>query len=214
MSDIPTFQYVERVDETELRDRQLEEWLETRLKTRLPSKVLSTATIIAPSRGDIRFDTDTGNLLVYYGATTGWKQPWNVPWGVLARAEITAGQGSITTEADLTSLTVTWTGLANRLYRVDAEGFIFSTVAADNLNVKITDNSNTLKQLWQQPALVASASQKVCLSLEEAATGSTTRKLRAVRVAGTGTVTFNAGATFPAFLSVKDIGATGNAPAS
>lgn len=37
-----------------------------------------------PFKGQTIIEADTGNLMIYYGATLGWKPPWNLPWGELA----------------------------------------------------------------------------------------------------------------------------------
>ena len=39
------------------------------------------------------YDTDTDALMVYAPPTTGWKPPWNLPWGYVGRAAITANSG-------------------------------------------------------------------------------------------------------------------------
>ena len=40
----------------------------------------------------------------------------------MAIAQATASQGTITTIVDLTGLSITWTTLANRIYRVTLDG--------------------------------------------------------------------------------------------
>lgn len=36
--------------------------------------------------GRVIYDTDTDALMVYASATTGWRPPWNMPWGFIARS--------------------------------------------------------------------------------------------------------------------------------
>src|SRR5215211_7992577 len=70
-------------------------------------------------RGRTIFNTTTGGLEVYYGATTLWRPPWNTKWTRAGGAENTAGQTGIGTSfTDVTSLSVTFTALANRRYKV------------------------------------------------------------------------------------------------
>lgn len=86
-----------------------------------------SAAITSPTRGLVSLLTDTGEVEWYYGATTGWRPPWGKAWGVVtATAGGTSGLGYVlntatqnitTTETALTSMTVTFTAVANRLYR-------------------------------------------------------------------------------------------------
>ena len=48
-----------------------------------PGICTSTTRPANPYRGQTIIETDTMNLLMYYGTTTGWKLPWNIPWGLL-----------------------------------------------------------------------------------------------------------------------------------
>ncbi len=149
-------------------------------------------------------------VYVYVGATDGWARPWNMPWGAIACATVQGTQGSITTEVDLTSMTVTFTAVANRQYRIEAI-VPFSGTAGDTARAKITDGANAQKKQDQVSFTVGSSSYQVNPWLMETyAAGSVTRKLRAIRQAGAGgAVTMSAGATDPCFLYVTDEGPTG-----
>lgn len=124
-------------------------------------------------------------------------------------AQITANQGSITTIADVTGLTVTWTAVTGRSYRIAVQCEASSTVAADVVIVAITDPSNTIKTRATTVLPTATVSATLAASvIESGLSGSTTRKVRAQRALGTGTITLTAAATFPAFILVLDIGPT------
>ena len=65
------------------------------------------------------YDTDTDALMVYASATTGWRPPWNLPWGYIAGVAITSGVAtqSANTMADAAGVTVTFSAVAGRRYR-------------------------------------------------------------------------------------------------
>jgi len=131
----------------------------------------------------------------------------NFPFGLMGFAENTSlAQTGVTTVADITGLTVTFTGIAGRRYRVDGFLLLQSTVSADTVNLLIRNGAGTSLQQAIY-ALPSNASAYMCaVSLVMAATGSTTVKLSFQRQAGTGTMTANGGSTFPAQIVVTDIG--------
>ncbi|CAB4136919.1 hypothetical protein UFOVP314_45 [uncultured Caudovirales phage] len=138
------------------------------------------------------------------------RTPLRTAWGFVAQASVTAQQNGITTVTDLTGLTVTWTAIASRRYRVTAAAEINGTVAGDLLIVYITDGSNTIQQraVVTVPSLNSGggyAHARLELHLSNVS-GSVTRKLRLERNAGTGTAGMFAAATTPAYLTVEDIG--------
>lgn len=94
------------------------------------------------STGLTWYQTDTGKLLIYYGATTGWQPPWQDPWGiVVATAGGTSGKGFATTTSsssgagaagvqDWSGLTVTFNALNGRIYRTTVSGMLGGTNAS------------------------------------------------------------------------------------
>jgi len=131
-----------------------------------------------------------------------------LPKGKMGYAQVTATQGSITTPVvDLTSLTLTFTALASRYYRVSGFGLFASTVADDMFTVTITDGAGTQLQQASIQLRVANVSQLWTIQyVVQPGAGSKTYKLRSVRATGTGTGTLTAGATFPNFILIEDIG--------
>jgi hypothetical protein len=143
-------------------------------------------------------ETDVGALDVTVAA---------LPRGVLGRATRTTAQSGITTVTDITSMSVTWTATSSRLYRVSASGLVFSTVANDVAQLSMTDASNTVKALAQE--IVAASPLGITIHVEWIVTGlsgSQTTKLRVARSGGSGSLTFDAAGTYPAYLTVEDIG--------
>jgi hypothetical protein len=129
------------------------------------------------------------------------------PGGVVGYAEVTANQTLITTLTDLTSLTVTFTALANRRYRITGKALFLSSVASDVVNFWIADGSSVNQNVtgWSSPSTSFGVGALV-QAIESPSAGSVTYKLRAERASGTGNVTMAAAATYPAFILVEDIG--------
>lgn len=127
--------------------------------------------------------------------------------GSLGRAIVTASQGSITTEVDLTGLVVTVTVAANRLIQITGYVQFKSTVVDDVAGLVIKESTTQLGAALKEMRPANIGSQLVAHALVVApSAGSHTYKLTGQRVAGTGTLTAEAGATFPAFILVEDLG--------
>lgn len=146
-------------------------------------------------------------LWVYDGR---WNPPWNLPWGVMAYAEVVADQAGISTLADLTGLSVTFTAAANRRLRISGEGLV--TCSAEELMVGyIRDGAGTQLgrwcQQWQRAGSAGTGQKAAGSVVESPSAGSVTYKLSLERNTGAaGTVTLQAGATHPAFILVEDLG--------
>lgn len=134
------------------------------------------------------------------------RTPLRTAWGDIARQERSTQQGGITTVTDITGMSVTWTALANRRYRLSASCLLFSTVAGDIAQMQITDAANNVQALGQVSALNGFGVSCRCEWKVSGIFGAQTHKLRVVRGVGTGSVTFDAAATYPAYLTVEDIG--------
>lgn len=135
----------------------------------------------------------------------------NAPKGEVAYAQVTANQGSIVgSQVDLTGLSVTWTvpsGGAGRKYRITARVEFQSTNTDSTATLSLTDAANAGKQRANMPIPVANGDHNVVLVHRETLTaGSVTRKLRAIRTLGTGTIQMSATAGTPAFIQVEDVG--------
>ena len=130
-----------------------------------------------------------------------------LPKGKMGYAQVTANQGSITAIVDLTSLTLTFTALASRYYKITGFGLLQTTVADDVFAIHITDGAGTQLQQASQHLRVANATQaSIPIAIVQPGAGSKTYKLRASRLTGTGTGTLTASSTFPAFIVIEDIG--------
>jgi hypothetical protein len=132
-----------------------------------------------------------------------------LPRGVVGYASVTSNQTPITTIADLTSLTVTWTAVAARRYRITGQTLPQSTVTNDSVGLSITTSGNTVVARQDTGDMLANVPRGLtCQVVVVPGAGSTTYKLRMERQSGTGDVTNNATSTIPSFILVEDIGAS------
>jgi hypothetical protein len=127
--------------------------------------------------------------------------------GRVASVTRTTQQGGFTSTADVPSMSLTWTAVANRRYRLHAECHLYSDVINDIAQLIISDNSNNTIQVAQVLCFSSTfGSKAVCEVDITPSAGSVTYKLRVVRSNGTGNVTFDAGAVYPAIFRADDIG--------
>jgi hypothetical protein len=166
-----------------------------------------------PARGQFVYNVALDQLLQYTTVTTTWKPPWNLPWGYITSASITANSASTsgTTVLAVTGLSVTWTAVANRRYLISANLAMAGTVGTtDLIDSYIADGAlaSKVRRNFVAPALVGGAwYQSVHLeSYETGLSGSITRQVAIARNAGTGTAQIAAAATSPALILVTDLG--------
>ena len=157
------------------------------------------------------YDKDSDKLLTYTTSSTGWVPPWNMPWGYVTSASITANSSTFTTVADVTGLSVSPTVVANRRLKVTFYGLLDSTVTTDSIASYITDGSNNQLNQGYYAGIGGGAMHHVVAYVTTTA-GTPTYKVRGARITGTGNGKIGASSTVPATLTVEDIGPNG-APA-
>ncbi len=82
--------------------------------------------------GRVVYDTDNDALNIYTTATTGWRPPWNLPWGMVGFAIASANTStSSPTFVDVAGASVSWPQVAGRRYRIEADGLVVGTTAPD-----------------------------------------------------------------------------------
>lgn len=131
--------------------------------------------------------------------------------GVKARATIATAQTGITTVEDLTNLSVSWSAVSSRLYRITWKFRITGTAANDLAAVYLTDASNGQadRSLHEIPALLPAYASVMSIGMHYATglSGTITRKLRMERNIGSGSLSAQASGTEIGFLVVEDVGA-------
>ena len=161
----------------------------------------------APVVGMTVYDLDADALLVYAGATSGWRPPWNMPWGLVASASTSTATTNVgSSYTDVTGLTVTWTAVANRRYKVT--GYVDTgNNTASTARVAITDGSNNVQAQSQQTLAANDVATQVVHQIFTGTAASTTRKLRIQFSAGSGATQSNVYG--PHLIFVEDIGPAG-----
>jgi hypothetical protein len=131
----------------------------------------------------------------------------NFPFGIVGMVQRTAGTLSVTTTiADLTGMSVTFTALANRVYKFSILATGFKNTSATWTGVYLTNNANTIYA--SAYATPGSAGQYMNLSysayLSGFTPGSITVKLRSN--CSTDTASLLADSQAPLQLFVEDMG--------
>lgn len=130
-----------------------------------------------------------------------------LPGGQVGYAQITTSQLLITSVVDLAGLTVTWSADSSRMYRTSWYFAASSSVANDVASVRCTNSANTQIGITTTGLLSTTYNYVYTGSvIETGLSGSTTRKLRALRTDGTGNIAINANTDAPCYIVVDDLG--------
>jgi hypothetical protein len=166
-----------------------------------------------PVRGDTWVDTDTMEQWLYYGATTGWQRPWFQSWGLVDYAERTTDIGGVSGH-DLASLTLTVTPVVNRWYRIRHHSRVHTPSAALTCFAHIRSATSTDHQVVGL-SIPASGQGYFDFCYEYLASSASSITWKLYMSTSTGSVTLGANSTYPAFISVEDIGGEpGTAPSA
>ena len=130
-----------------------------------------------------------------------------LPRGVVASASVTASQGSITTVTDLTGLSVSFTAEVGRKYRVTAAVEVLDSASSSVYVVSVKDGAFTLHRSTGVNGHTGSVTNTIVTPPISSYTGARTWKLTLERASGTGTLSTTPSATYPAHITVEDIGA-------
>jgi hypothetical protein len=130
------------------------------------------------------------------------------PKGLIGYASTTSTQSSITSEVDLTALTVTVTTGASRILKIIPRVlFDIDNTGAANISAYVYEDGVVLGQFCRGKGLQNSELMGPMQAFTvNPSAGSHTYKLTAERTSGTGVVTTIATATNPNFLLVEDVG--------
>lgn len=141
------------------------------------------------------------------GAVLTAAQVNDISQGTLGYAQAVANQTTITTVVDVTSCTTTVTVVAGRRVRITGELIAGSTVGTDIGRMSIKEGA-TLLQFCDAPLSIGGGSGNKFIAnvILQPSAAAHTYKLTMERTVGTGSITVVAGATFPAYIHVEDVG--------
>lgn len=163
----------------------------------------------APTVGQVICETDTGNVLVWYGNTTGWRPPWNTAWGQVGSAVNSSYDqtGSGTTLIDVPSVAFAAAEVSGRRYRVMASADVYSTGGGDAVQISVVRSATVICRALSAPLVATQSGNVTCLGIYTAvATGSATWKLQFARGTGGGVPHTIAIPGVPTTLILEDIG--------
>ncbi len=165
-----------------------------------------------PTPGQAIFETDTGAVSVWYGATVGWAPPWNTGWGVVAVAAggSQTGPGIGASTVDINGTTVTFDTVANRRYRVEFGGLVASTVANDVFTFRRNRDGSNGATLTTKTVSHANQALSFAWSDTETSPGSGSHTYKGVIARGIGS---GSGTVADPRLTVTDVGPVGPPPA-
>jgi hypothetical protein len=159
----------------------------------------------SPFEGQTIYETDTKKQLTYDGA--GWYPPWNQPWGLVAKAELSANTSGITTGSDLATGDLTFTAVAGRAYRIYSQVLITIGVADAYFGLQIKEGSTIhttgISTVIQNTGLATLYASRVMTF----SAGSHSLKMHVYRQLGAGNAaTAISPSNRPDYLMVEDIG--------
>ena len=144
-----------------------------------------------------------------------WIKPWSVPWGVIRTASVTFDTTSTSTAFVVVSgLTVTFTPVVNRRYKITTTGMKYSSVAYDVIRHFVTDGHPTTPggltaydyvEGNNGPNRFGTSFTNIFYETF-ASTASVSRGVAVARQSGSGTAHLFADAFRPATITVEDIG--------
>lgn len=175
-----------------------------------PGVCTSTTRPTNPYEGFMIYETDTD--LVYLWSGSAWVETVSAltkaPRGIMGYAISTANKSVTSTISDVTGMTVTFTAVANRLYKATFSCFYQQSDAVQRTFFTLADGSNVAQNNTIQTNSNNQGFNEISyVFLFTATAGSITRKMRASTEAGTATI-FGAPADGRTYsFTIEDIGA-------
>ena len=176
----------------------------------------------SPVEGMTVYDKGLDTLLVYTGSN--WRQPWSMPWGVVKG---TAGGTSLygfvrytsnqtitgNTTADLTNATLTFTAVANRLYKITGMADFTHTASSTvgSLLVNLDGTTIGVQTIAITTPVAGGANDRMAIinQVTTLTAGSHTIKLQATTPTSPGNLTVGGSTVVPTIFVVEDIGPAG-----
>jgi len=132
-----------------------------------------------------------------------------IPWGLVAApVRITTSSSTFTTITDIAGLSITFTAVSGRRYRLMLTARTAVTDAPGSVRISIADSGNTRVAAADVHSSSASVGGAPMIVREEITgiSGSKTYKVRGEVISGGGNGLVPAGATDPAIFTIEDVG--------
>jgi hypothetical protein len=132
----------------------------------------------------------------------------NFPFGIVGLTTSTSlSQGGVTTIVDITGMSVTFTAIADRNYKISAFMYAYPSVTNACASLSIRQGATTLQTIITNLGVSGVGATMTGYVVKTFTAGSTTLKLSGALTSGsTGTILFNAAATLPVSILVEDLG--------
>lgn len=142
----------------------------------------------------------------------------NLPWGIVtATAGGTSGSGYIrntttavaigTAAADVSGMTISWTALSTRIYKITLTiSDIYTGAGFNPFALDVTDAANTVKYQARRIFPAGDTDTMTISYVETGLSGTILRKVRTTGVTNTGTFNTNGASSLSVFV-IEDIGA-------
>jgi hypothetical protein len=158
------------------------------------------------------YETDTDKVLVWNGSA--WYANWNTAWGLVARSVSSTDYTLTTSAAIATDMTVTFTAIANRYYKItymEPQVQTANVSSADtNTQIRVTNASGTLlnQGFMRTTAAVQNTGTLTLVSTSTFTAGSVTIVgcAKTTSTSAAPVLGRNAAVAGPALLLVEDIG--------
>ena len=154
------------------------------------------------------FETDTGRVLYYYGASLGWRPNWGLSWGEISGVSYTtdfstASATPVDTGASTTAVQV----IPGRQYLTTVSCWMELSGAAATFTLGLYDQTDTLLNSRNFQTTATSAVVPMELYHREAAVSTFTNISRKLKISTTaGTVKLETSNQWPANISIIDVG--------
>lgn len=184
-----------------------------KMATGFTGVTVGTAAPTSPVKGEVWYNTASDTLNVYTTATTGWRAPWNLPWGVISYGTATS---HVTTTGNppqflpglTASLPATWP--ANRRMRASVSlSNVTGSVSYAQFSLGITQDGGVLAETgYSIPPYVLAAPDVECIFSPSSGAHTYAVTISAVSGGGTTTTGINTGLAGGRFtqLVIEDVG--------
>jgi len=177
-----------------------------------PGVCTSSTRPAVPFEGQMIYETDTDKVLVYNGSA--WYANWNLPWGMVTRATSSTDYTLTTSAAIATDMTVTFTAIANRYYKITYMEPQCQTAGVTNgdtnAQIRVTNAAGTLlNQGWLRSQAASQTVGTITLVSTSTFTAGSTTVVGCAKTSSTTSAPVlgrGAAAAGNALLLVEDIG--------